>query len=52
MRRNSLKMEQMRPQLEKLQKQYAGDKQTYNMKMAALYKKEAIPCSAPVCPPS
>ncbi|MFR6055313.1 MAG: hypothetical protein ACLUHK_01640 [Eubacteriales bacterium] len=28
MRRNSLKMEQMRPQLEKLQKQYAGDKQT------------------------
>ena len=40
MRRNSLKMEQMRPQLEKLQKQYAGDKQTYNMKMAALYKKE------------
>ena len=40
MRRNSLKMEQMRPQLEKLQKQYADDKQTYNMKMAALYKKE------------
>ena len=40
MRRNSLKMEQMRPQLEKLQKQYADDKQTYNMKMMALYKKE------------
>lgn len=40
MRRNSLKMEQMRPQLEKLQKQYADDKQTYQMKMAALYKKE------------
>ena len=40
MRRNSLKMEQMRPELEKLQKQYADDKQTYQMKMAALYKKE------------
>ena len=40
MRRNSLKMEQMRPQLEKLQQQYADDKQTYQMKMAALYKKE------------
>ena len=40
MRRNSLKMEQMRPELEKLQKQYADDKQAYQMKMAALYKKE------------
>lgn len=40
MRRNSLKMEQMRPQLEKLQKQYANDKEKYNQKMMALYKKE------------
>lgn len=39
MRRNTLKMEQMRPQLEKLQKQYANDKQKYNQKMMALYKK-------------
>ncbi|MBE5756400.1 MAG: membrane protein insertase YidC [Clostridiales bacterium] len=40
MRKNSLKMEQMRPQLEKLQKQYANDKALYQQKMAALYKKE------------
>ncbi len=39
MRKNSLKMEEMRPELEKLQKQYAGDKQLYNQKMMALYKK-------------
>jgi len=39
MRKNSLKMEQMRPQLEKLQKQYANDKNKYNQKMMALYKK-------------
>lgn len=39
MRKNSLKMEQMRPQLEKLQKQYANDKDKYNQKMMALYKK-------------
>ena len=29
----------MRPQLEKLQKQYQNDQQTYNMKMMELYKK-------------
>ncbi|MBR2614735.1 MAG: YidC/Oxa1 family membrane protein insertase [Clostridia bacterium] len=40
MRKNSLKMEQMRPQLEKLQKQYANDKMLYQQKMTALYKKE------------
>ena len=40
MRKNSLKMEKMRPELEKLQKQYANDKQMYNQKMMALYKKE------------
>ena len=39
MRKNSLKMEQMRPELEKLQKQYADNKQLYNQKMMALYKK-------------
>ncbi len=39
MRKNSLKMEEMRPELEKLQKQYANDKTLYNQKMAALYKK-------------
>ena len=39
MRKNSVKMEEMRPELEKLQKQYAGDKALYNQKMMALYKK-------------
>ncbi|MBO4252016.1 MAG: YidC/Oxa1 family membrane protein insertase [Clostridia bacterium] len=39
MRKNSLKMEQMRPELEKLQQQYADNKDLYNQKMMALYKK-------------
>lgn len=39
MRKNSVKMEQMRPELEKLQKQYADNKDMYNQKMMALYKK-------------
>ncbi len=39
MRKNSLKMEEMRPELEKLQKQYANDKNLYNQKVAALYKR-------------
>lgn len=39
MRKNSLKMEQMRPELEKLQKQYSDNKDLYNQKMMALYKK-------------
>ncbi len=39
MRKNSLKMEEMRPELEKLQKQYANDKQLYQAKMMELYKK-------------
>ena len=30
MRKNSLKMEEMRPELEKLQKQYADNKDLYN----------------------
>ena len=39
MRKQNLIMEQMKPELEKLQKQYANDKQTYNMKMLELQKK-------------
>ena len=39
MRKNSIKMEAMRPELEKLQQQYAGNKELYNQKMMALYKK-------------
>ena len=39
MRKNSLKMEEMRPELERLQKQYADNKELYNQKMMALYKK-------------
>ncbi|MBE7081272.1 MAG: YidC/Oxa1 family membrane protein insertase [Clostridiales bacterium] len=39
MRKNSLKMEEMRPELEKLQEQYADNKELYNQKMMALYKK-------------
>ena len=39
MRKNSIKMEEMRPELEKLQQQYAGNKELYNQKMMALYKK-------------
>ncbi len=39
MRKNSLKMEMMKPELEKLQKQYANDKNLYQQKMMALYKK-------------
>ena len=39
MRKNSIKMEEMRPELERLQKQYADNKDLYNQKMMALYKK-------------
>ncbi len=39
MRKNSILMEEMRPELEKLQKQYANNKQLYNQKMMALYKR-------------
>lgn len=39
MRKNSVKMEEMRPELERLQKQYADNKALYNQKMMALYKK-------------
>ncbi len=39
MRKQNLVMKQMQPELEKLQKQYANDKTTYNQKMMELYKK-------------
>ena len=39
MRKNNIKMEAMRPELEKLQRQYADNKDLYNQKMMALYKK-------------
>lgn len=39
MKKNSLKMEMMREDLEKLQKQYANNQQLYQQKMMALYKK-------------
>ena len=39
-KKNALKMEKMRPELEKLQKQYANNKELYQRKMMALYKKE------------
>ncbi|MDE6274613.1 MAG: YidC/Oxa1 family membrane protein insertase, partial [Clostridiales bacterium] len=39
MRKQNLVMKSMQPELEKLQKQYANDKTTYNQKMMELYKK-------------
>lgn len=38
-KKQSLMMEKMRPQMEKLQKQYANDKQMYNQKVMELQKK-------------
>ena len=38
-RKQNLIMQQMQPELEKLQKQYAGDKQMYSQKMLELQKK-------------
>ena len=38
-KKQSLIMEKMRPQMEKLQKQYANDKQMYNQKVMELQKK-------------
>lgn len=40
MRKSSLKMKQMRPELEKLQEQYKDRKDLYSQKVMALYKKE------------
>ncbi len=39
MRKQNLIMREMQPELEKLQKQYANDKATYNQKMVELQKK-------------
>ncbi len=39
-KKSSLKMEKMRPELEKLQKQYANNNTLYQQKVMALYKKE------------
>lgn len=38
-KKNSIKMEKMRPELERLQKQYAKNKQLYQQKVMALQKK-------------
>ncbi len=39
MRKQTLIMREMKPELDKLQKQYANDKTMYNQKMMELYKK-------------
>lgn len=38
-KKNSVKMEQMRPELEKLQRQYANNKELYQKKLQTLYKE-------------
>lgn len=40
MQKNNLKMRNMREKLEKYQRQYANNKELYNKKIQALYKKE------------
>ena len=42
MKKQSLLMKAMRPQMEKLQKQYANDKQMYNQKVMELQKEHGI----------
>jgi len=42
MRRTSLKMKEMRPELERLQQQYKNNKQLYQQKVMALQKKEGM----------
>ena len=42
MRKQNRKMERIRPQMEKLQRQYANDPQTLRMKQQELQKKEKI----------
>ncbi len=39
-KKNELIMKRMKPQLEKLKKQYAGNPQLYQQKLSAVYKKE------------
>ena len=43
-------MEKMRPELEKLQRQYANNKELYTQKMQALYKKEGYSMVASCLP--
>ncbi len=50
MKKNALKMELMRDDLEKLQKQYANNKQLYQQKMMALYKKNGYSALMPCLP--
>ncbi|MBO7214633.1 MAG: membrane protein insertase YidC [Clostridia bacterium] len=49
-KKNALRMERMRPELEKLQKQYANNKELYQKKMMALYKKEGYSTFASCLP--
>ena len=42
MKKQSLLMKKMRPQMEKLQKQYANDKTMYNQKVMELQKENGI----------
>lgn len=42
MKQQSLVMKKMRPQMEKLQKQYANDKQMYSMKVRELQKQSGV----------
>ena len=49
-KKNALKMERMRPELEKLQKQYANNRELYSQKMMALYKKEGYSAFATCLP--
>ena len=41
-KKQALMMEKMRPQMEKLQKQYANDKQMYNQKVMELQKQNGF----------
>ncbi len=49
-KKNAIRMEKMRPELEKLQKQYANNKELYQKKMMALYKKEGYSTFATCLP--
>ncbi|MBO5713634.1 MAG: membrane protein insertase YidC [Clostridia bacterium] len=49
-KKNALKMERIRPELEKLQRQYANNKELYAKKMQALYKKEGYSMMASCLP--
>ena len=50
MKKNNIKMRNMRPQLEKYQRQYANNKELYNKKIQALYKKEGFSMFASCLP--